>query len=449
MEIEYISNSENKSLNLIKLSSKNLFAYIGGLILHHSHPCCPNQAETLKQHRQLSMFVRRTIENSDEAGIRLSKTYQSFVAAAGDHRELSFIEKDMKNYITREVRNVPELDNDKEFEKSNAIIFSVWIFMCFASLITLRTLTLFGAVCYDSQLFEDRHLWILIYLDHHFWVGMRNKQSSESMHAFFNKEQREREFDAADFYTVIPCATKSSIEAQFHHLHFRWDAEHDLTIKKIFDHRMGRRLKQMLNDVRQGQDHRTTWLQLDIMMALYVHWETDEGFQHRCLTNRANRPRKSSKYTGSLATFMKTKVRLSKSLDPEATLTETFKYTHALKENKETFADQQEDATDGSAASVVDPDVVWCKTALAPYKNCVYGVGWFFTSSLCTSTLREILCRYSLSALSFEQVDKVAPRYILERWSKNVKRRHTYIKRSHNEPLLEPRSRRFDDLVFR
>ncbi|QHO18959.1 uncharacterized protein DS421_11g324910 [Arachis hypogaea] len=167
----------------------------------------------------------------------------------------------------------------------------------------------------------------------------------------------------------------------------RWDAEHDLTIKKIFDHRMGRRLKQMLNDVRQGQDHRTTWLQLDIMMALYVHWETDEGFQHRCLTNRANRPRKSSKYTGSLATFMKTK---SKSLDPEATLTETFKYTHALKENKETFADQQEDATDGSAASVVDPDVVWCKTALAPYKNCVYGVGWFFTSSLCTSTLRSL-----------------------------------------------------------
>ncbi|RYR66446.1 hypothetical protein Ahy_A03g012429 [Arachis hypogaea] len=57
------------------------------------------------------------------------------------------------------------------------------------------------------------------------------------MHAFFNKfitrnnsliqfvkqydnclgskEQRERESDAADFHTVIPCVTKSSIEAQF------------------------------------------------------------------------------------------------------------------------------------------------------------------------------------------------------------------------------------------
>ncbi|RYQ83900.1 hypothetical protein Ahy_B10g102781 isoform B [Arachis hypogaea] len=63
--------------------------------------------------------------------------------------------------------------------------------------------------------------------------------------------------------------------------------------------------------------------------------------------------------------------------------------------------------------------------------------------------LRGILCHHSLSALSFEQVNKVSPRYILERWSKNGKRRHTHIKSSHDEPLLEPRSKRFDDLVFR
>ncbi|RYR26891.1 hypothetical protein Ahy_B02g061197 [Arachis hypogaea] len=61
---------------------------------------------------------------------------------------------------------------------------------------------------------------------------------------------------------------------------------------------------------------------------------------------------------------------------------------------------------------------------------------------------RGILCRYSLSVLSFERVDNVAPKYILERWSKNIKRRHTHIKSSQDEPLLEPRSKRFDDLVF-
>ncbi|KAL4275732.1 hypothetical protein AHAS_Ahas20G0136600 [Arachis hypogaea] len=61
---------------------------------------------------------------------------------------------------------------------------------------------------------------------------------------------------------------------------------------------------------------------------------------------------------------------------------------------------------------------------------------------------RGILCRHSLSVLSFERVDNMAPKYILERWSKNIKRRHTHIKSRQDEPLLEPRSKRFDELVF-
>ncbi|RYQ91729.1 hypothetical protein Ahy_B09g097739 [Arachis hypogaea] len=48
---------------------------------------------------------------------------------------------------------------------------------------------------------------------------------------------------------------------------------------------------------------------------------------------------------------------------------------------------------------------------------------------------RGILYHHSLSVLSFEQ-------------SKNIKRRHTHIKSSQDEPLLEPRSKRFDDLAF-
>ncbi|RYR62603.1 hypothetical protein Ahy_A04g020312 [Arachis hypogaea] len=86
-----------------KLYYKNLYTYIEGSCclgyfvgcLHYSHPCCPNQEEKFKQHKHLSMFVRRTIENNDEVGIRPNKIYESFVSAAGDHREISFIEKDL------------------------------------------------------------------------------------------------------------------------------------------------------------------------------------------------------------------------------------------------------------------------------------------------------------------------------------------------------------------
>ncbi|RYQ99359.1 hypothetical protein Ahy_B07g087289 [Arachis hypogaea] len=53
------------------------------------------------------------------------------------------------------------------------------------------------------------------------------------------------------------------------------------------------------------------------------------------------------------------------------------------------------------------------------------------------------------SSRTIQRKDNVAPKYILECWSKNIKRRHTHIKSSQDEPLLEPRSKRFDDLVFR
>ncbi|RYQ95397.1 hypothetical protein Ahy_B08g090679 [Arachis hypogaea] len=76
----------------------------------------------LKQHRELNMFVHCTIENNEKAGIRPSKIYQSFVAAAGSHRELSFIEKDVRNYITREVWNVSEQDDAKEFSKYFSVL---------------------------------------------------------------------------------------------------------------------------------------------------------------------------------------------------------------------------------------------------------------------------------------------------------------------------------------
>ncbi|RYR67399.1 hypothetical protein Ahy_A03g013742 [Arachis hypogaea] len=61
---------------------------------------------------------------------------------------------------------------------------------------------------------------------------------------------------------------------------------------------------------------------------------------------------------------------------------------------------------------------------------------------------RDIMCQHSLNVLSFERVYNVATKYILECCSKNIKKRHTHINCSQDEPLLELKSTRFDDLVF-
>ncbi|QHO01062.1 Protein FAR-RED ELONGATED HYPOCOTYL [Arachis hypogaea] len=259
---------------------------ISKVVLDHSHPCCPSKAEMLKQHRELSMSIRRTIENNEEA-----------------------------------------------------------------------------------DLYEDRHIWVPIYLDHHFWAGMRSTQRSESMHSFFNKyitqnssliqfvkqydnclgsrEQAERESDAADFHTVIPCTTKSSIEAQF---------------QEAYTHAKFREVQAQFRG------------------------------KANCITRLKNSALGYSVY----------------------------------------------EVGEQVSSSIFNKFVVTYDSVAAEVKcQCL-----LFES-------RGILCRHALSVLSFEQVSQVSPRYILERWSKKVKRRHTHIKNSHDEPLMEPRSKRFDQLVFR
>ncbi|KAL4274744.1 hypothetical protein AHAS_Ahas20G0037800 [Arachis hypogaea] len=79
------------TFNTLKDAAKFYKDYLKVVVLYHSHSCCANKVEMLKQHMELSMSVPRIIENNEEAGIRPSKIYQSFVAAAWRHRELSFI----------------------------------------------------------------------------------------------------------------------------------------------------------------------------------------------------------------------------------------------------------------------------------------------------------------------------------------------------------------------
>ncbi|RYR07474.1 hypothetical protein Ahy_B05g074833 [Arachis hypogaea] len=353
---------------------------ISKVVLDHSHPCCPSKAEMLKQHRELSMSIRRTIENNEEAGIRPSKTYQSFVAAAGGREELHY-EGSAECFRTRRCKGIREIFKipsklngykghaDIEQEMSQV----VWNSHSKDSFDRNWNDFLLNFGLADnkwlSDLYEDRHIWVPIYLDHHFWAGMRSIQRSESMHSFFNKyitrnssliqfvkqydnclgsrEQAERESDVADFHTVIPCATKSSIEAQF---------------QEAYTHAKFREVQAQFRG------------------------------KANCITRLKNSALGYSVY----------------------------------------------EVGEQVSSSIFNKFVVTYDSVAAEVKcQCL-----LFES-------RGILCRHALSVLSFEQVSQVSPRYILERWSKKVKRRHTHIKSSHDEPLMEPRSKRFDQLVFR
>ncbi|PNX83395.1 protein FAR1-related sequence 6-like [Trifolium pratense] len=59
---------------------------------------------------------------------------------------------------------------------------------------------------------------------------------------------------------------------------------------------------------------------------------------------------------------------------------------------------------------------------------------------------RGILCRHVLCVCTQERVKNMPLKYVLVRWSKNVKRKHSYIKCSYSVTELKPQMDRFDNL---
>ncbi|XP_020963732.1 protein FAR-RED IMPAIRED RESPONSE 1-like [Arachis ipaensis] len=244
----------------------------------HSHPLNPKLSGMFSANRQLSMHVKDLIQQNDQAGIRPSKMYQALANAAGGPANLTFTEKDVRNYISRHLRISGDKTDPKELLKhfsrmkelnpnfffeidvdenhnlrnvfwADARCRAAWEY--FGDVVTFDTTyktnrydmpfesfvgvnhhgmsTLLGCALLrneDTLFFKDK-----------FWVGMRSTQRSESMHSVFDKylnsksfllqfvrqyqhciidnEQKELECDAADLRGIIPCVSSSPIEKQF------------------------------------------------------------------------------------------------------------------------------------------------------------------------------------------------------------------------------------------
>ncbi|RYR62578.1 hypothetical protein Ahy_A04g020277 [Arachis hypogaea] len=288
---------------------------ISKVVLDHSHPCCPSKAEMLKQHRELSMSIRRMIENNDEAVHRwciwhIMKKIPSKLNGYKGHAD---IEQEMSHVVWNSHSKDSFDRNWNDFLLNFGLADNKWL----SGNVFLKSAAEVYIVCSLGCILQS----------------------------VFG-EQAERESDAADFHMVIPCATKSSIEAQF---------------QDAYTHGKFREVQAQF----RGKANCITRLKNSALG--YSIYEVGEQVS-------------SSIFNKFAVTY------------------------------------------DSVAAEVK------CQCLL-------------FES-------RGILCRHALSVLSFEQVSQVSPRYILEQWSKKVKRRHTHIKSSHDEPLIEPRSKRFDQLVF-
>jgi hypothetical protein len=68
------------------------------VVLEHTHAVSPSKARYFTCHKKLDACVKRRLEVMDKAGVRPSKNYKVLAIEAGGYENLSFGEKDCRNY---------------------------------------------------------------------------------------------------------------------------------------------------------------------------------------------------------------------------------------------------------------------------------------------------------------------------------------------------------------
>ncbi|CAA0830217.1 Protein FAR1-RELATED SEQUENCE 5 [Striga hermonthica] len=72
---------------------------INNVQLEHNHKTSPTKSRLYRCHRKLSSNIKRKLEVNDVAGIPLHKSFNSVVVEAGGYENITFMEKDCRNYV--------------------------------------------------------------------------------------------------------------------------------------------------------------------------------------------------------------------------------------------------------------------------------------------------------------------------------------------------------------
>ena len=69
--------------------------------LEHNHPFSPSKGRFYRCHRVVNGHVKRQLEIHQRAGVRMNKSFNTFVVQSGGYEDLPFTEKDCRNYIDK------------------------------------------------------------------------------------------------------------------------------------------------------------------------------------------------------------------------------------------------------------------------------------------------------------------------------------------------------------
>ncbi|XP_027343067.1 protein FAR-RED ELONGATED HYPOCOTYL 3-like [Abrus precatorius] len=366
------------------------------------------------------MYVRRTPDLHSEVGVRINKTFQTLVHDVGEHDNLTFVEKDVRNYINKErhfrIRNIfwanatsraaYEFFGDiVSFDTTDLTNKYDMPFAAFVGVNHHEKLKGYGQykqiksamkdVVYDSLmkddfeekwysflkkfdvqqnewlcgLFNDQHRWVLIYLKQDFWAELLATQRSESVHAFFD-EYLNSKTSLQQFVKQYDNALRSKVEKE---------------VKPDF---------RTMNTIIQ------------------------------CGSNSLIERQFQAEYTNAKFAAVQAEFRGK------------MNYATPIKFEVGTIISYN-----------VCEDFIFCNQMKEAKFEVIFNRRSKDISCQCLLfEFRGIMCKHSLSVLGIKRVKQVPSKYILSRWSKNIKRRHSYIKVSYDKVELKPMNERYDNL---
>jgi hypothetical protein len=80
--------------------------FLSYVVVEHNHCLSPEKSRFFRCYKNIDVVVKRRLELNDRAGIRLNKNFNYLVVEKGGYEQLTFGEKDCRNYIekARELR---------------------------------------------------------------------------------------------------------------------------------------------------------------------------------------------------------------------------------------------------------------------------------------------------------------------------------------------------------
>ncbi|XP_016164230.1 protein FAR1-RELATED SEQUENCE 5-like [Arachis ipaensis] len=114
IRVKRITTAGCKARMYVMLDRHNDNWLVTKLELKHTHACSAEQAVHYSEYRELTMHAKCVIQNNDEAGIRPNKTYLALANEVGGSSKLGYSEKDVRNYITRNLRCADVNEDVKE-----------------------------------------------------------------------------------------------------------------------------------------------------------------------------------------------------------------------------------------------------------------------------------------------------------------------------------------------